>query len=241
MSMTGAVMKKLLAITFLSMGIAAPLSAAPIVGTLNLTGNVTVTATTIDWSSADGIANLAKVGAADGYFEHLEDLGITPSYASSVDLTAPTVFPVDDFLRDFHENPDVVSESDNLTFDLDTIVAPTAPPCTGLEAENVACSFGVFTLTQTPGGNVDVRMDITGTWEDPQFDDTPATGIYTTQLANTNIATILATIIGGGSINADYSAQITSVPEPATLLTFGAGSLVLAAHRRRRAQKAAKA
>ena len=43
--MTGTAMKKLLVITVLALGLAAPLSAAPIAGTLNLVGNVTVSAT----------------------------------------------------------------------------------------------------------------------------------------------------------------------------------------------------
>ena len=62
-------------------------------------------------------------------------------------------------------------------------------------------------------------------------------------------AQILDTIFGVGQpgfIVSPYSAQkavtddISTVPEPATLLTFGTGTALLAAHRRRRAKKGAK-
>jgi len=58
---------------------------------------------------------------------------------------------------------------------------------------------------------------------------------------------ILTIISENGEIFSPYSAQkistdvpTTEVPEPATMLTFGAGTALLAAHRRRRAKKAAK-
>lgn len=241
MSTSGSDMKKLLIIiSFAVMGLASPLSAASIVGTLNITGTVTVDIDTIDWQTAEGVENLVLVGFSTGYFEDLFDAGISPSYGSSIDLNDPTPFPVADFLHDFKENPiDLPTEYDNLSFTLDSIVSPVAPACTGSEDVDEACSFGVFTLTQTAGGSVDVRMDVTGTFIDPEFEDTPATGIYTTQLSATAIQDIMEIILAGDSITADYSANFTSIPEPATLLTFGAGTALLAAYRRRRAARAA--
>ena len=134
--------------------------------------------------------------------------------------------------------PHTLNKYDNLNFDLTQIVAPVAPPCTGAEAVNVSCSIGVFTLKNTGGGNVDITMDIRGVWQNTGDTDTPAVGIYTAQSADTSIAAIRNTLLSGGSLTNSYSATITSVPEPATLLTFGAGSMLLAAHRRRRAAKA---
>jgi hypothetical protein len=232
-------MKRLLAITFVTMGIAAPLSAAPIVGTLNLAGQVTVSATTINWEASGAVPDAVIVVGGNGYFDLLHDGLPFTSYAQALDLTA--LPPVDGFLHDFVDDDGAPAGMyDDLEFDLQTIVAPVAPVCTGSEGIDQACSFGVFTLTPTAGGNVDVRMDITGIWQNatPDDDDTPATGIYTAELVGTNIETIIETITGGGSIDdISYSATITSVPEPATLLTFGVGSALLAAHRRRRAQK----
>ena len=83
-------------------------------------------------------------------------------------------------------------------------------------------------------------MDITGSFVDPSLGaDTPATGVYTTQVVGQGINDILEIFgpNGAGQFSADYSAQFTAVPEPATLLTFGAGTALLAAHRRRRAKK----
>lgn len=240
MSMTGAAMKatkKLLTITFLSMGIAAPLSAAPIAGTLNLAGQVTVNATSINWLDSGSVPDAVIVVGGSGYFDDLHDGLPFTSYAQSIDLNAPP--PVDGFLHDFVDDDGApVGKYDDLEFDLQTIVAPVAPACTGAEVVDQACSFGVFTLTPTAGGNVDVRMDVTGIWQNTGDDDTPATGIYTAEAVGTTIAAILETIQTGGSVTNSYSATITSVPEPATLLTFGAGSVLLAAHRRRRAAKA---
>ena len=67
--------------------------------------------------------------------------------------------------------------------------------------------------------------------------DMPFTGLTPQQ--------ILAMIIQNGEIFTPFSARKVSVeevqvqtPEPATLLTFGAGTALLAVHRRRRAKKA---
>ena len=58
---------------------------------------------------------------------------------------------------------------------------------------------------------------------------------------------IIATVIQQGEIFTTYSARKVTVeqvqvqtPEPGTLLTFGAGTALLAVHRRRRAKKSAK-
>jgi hypothetical protein len=234
--MTGTAMKKLLVVTFVALGFAVPASAAPIVGTLNLAGQVTVTATTINWLNSGSVEDAVLVIGGDGYFDELHDGIPYLSYAQAIDLSAPP--PVDGFLHDFVDGDGLpVSQYDGLEFDLETIVIPSAPLCNGSEGVNDACRLGVFTLTLTDGGNVDVRMDVIGTWQQPGMDDTPATGIYTAESAATSIQQIINTIAGGGSMTNAYSATITSVPEPATLLTFGAGSLLLAAHRRRRAAK----
>lgn len=239
--MTGATMKKFVGIMCVVLGFAANASAASIVGTLNFGGTVTVTGTTIDWADQDGVPNLASMETSTGYFSAM-DAGISPSYASSIDLVAPTqVMP--NFLHDFKENPvDLPTEYDDLSFNLDDIVEPSAPPCDPNVAYvgNAQCSLGVFTLTQTTGGNLTISMDILGTFIDPSLGaSTPATGIYTAQRTNEGINDILAIFGpgGAGTFTTSYSASITAVPEPATLLTFGAGTALLAAHRRRRAKK----
>jgi PEP-CTERM motif len=178
---------------------------------------------------------------------------ITPGYGSAIDLGAP---PIVGFLSGFSENPDVASEYDDLTFDLLSIVAPSVAACddTLHYAINSQCALGPFTLAQTADG-VSIRMDITGQFVDPTYLDgaiTSATGIYTAQRADSTIDAMLDLIVlsgGTATFENSYSAQITAipptprgeVPEPATLLTFGAGTALLAAHRRRRAKKNAQA
>ena len=132
------------------------------------------------------------------------------------------------------------TDYDDLSFDLFSIVAPSVPACdpTASYGLNDQCSLGPFTLVQTATG-VGIRMDITGQFVDPQYTNTPAIGVYTAQRSGATIDAMLDAIVANPNIafRNSYSAQITAVPEPATLLTFGAGTALLAAHRRRRAKK----
>jgi hypothetical protein len=245
MNISGASVKKILLVAFVVLSVAAPMSAAPITGKLQIAGSVIVDATTIDW---------IPIGTGEGTFNTLDGTEyfanifnpINPSdpayIGDAVDLTGQQAQA--DFLNDFEERPiDVISQYDNLTYTLTDIIEPTADPCTGAEGIDDPCSLGVFTLTRTSGGNVDVRFDVTGFFTDPDLGPDSslnvAPGIYTTQLPQTTIGDIIALLDAGGEIRSTYSATYTAsaIPEPATLLTFGAGSLLLAAHKRRRAKK----
>jgi hypothetical protein len=240
MSITGATMKKLVGIVCLVLGFAASASAASITGTLNFTGDVVVSATKIDFQDSEGVPNAFTLTPSTGYFSAMDTGVLTPGYGSSVDLGAP---PIVGFLDDFKENPDVPSEYDDLSFNLQSIVAPSVAACdpNAHYAVNQQCALGPFTLVQT-GTGVGIRMDITGQFVDPTYMGgavTDATGVYTAQRAGATIDAMLDAIVANPAITFrnSYSAQITAVPEPATLLTFGAGTALLAAHRRRRAKK----
>jgi hypothetical protein len=245
MDMTGAAMKKIVTIALVVFGLAAPMSAAPITGKLNFTGSVRVSSSEIDWlplNTGEGVIFTTAPGTE--YFSAIYDSTFTTPYeGDSIDLSGQSL-PLAEFLNDFEENPiEVPSEYDNLSFTLTEIVAPTAPPCTGGEGINVDCSLGVFTLKQTEEG-VAVNFSVEGFFVDPQFTDPNfASGVYTTQLIGDEedtIAEIIAILDNPtGSITSSFSATYTAsaIPEPATLLTFGAGSVLLAAHRRRRAKK----
>jgi hypothetical protein len=248
MSMTGATMKKVVGIICLVLGFAATASAAEISGTLNFTGAVTVTAGAIDWLDDDGIPDAITLKQpVTGYFSAMDTGALSPGIGSAVDLGAP---PIVGFLHDFQENPDVATEYDDLSFDLFGITAPIAPPCSlvVVYADGSSCSLGVFTLAQV-GGNTNVTLNVTGQFVDPTYLGgaiTPAGGIYTAQRTG-GINSLLAEVAVTGSVTNSYSAVFTAVPdttevpEPATLLTFGAGTTLLAAHRRRRAKKNAQA
>ena len=242
--MTGANVKKLVVMTCAVLGFAAQANAASIVGTLNITGDVTVTATQIDWQDRGGVLNAVILETSTGYFLGVDSEDLSVGYASAIDLTAPQQTQ-NDFLNTFRENPDVPSEYDDLTFDLTDIVEPTAPPCLpGVDyAKDQSCSLGPFTLTQGAEGST-IRFEILGNFDDPSFGaiDTPAMGIYTAQRTESVRAIVEVFVNPQGSFFTSYSGSITAqdvtaVPEPATLLTFGAGTALLAAHRRRRAKK----
>jgi hypothetical protein len=244
MIISGAAVKKILLVALVVLSVAAPMSAAPITGKLNFTGSVRVTSSEIDWlplNTGEGV--IITVAPGTEYFSGIYDpTFLNPYEGDSLDLTGQAL-PLANFLNNFEENPvDVASEYDNLSFTLEQIVAPTAPPCTGGEGINVSCSLGVFTLKQTEEG-VAVNFSVQGTFIDPEFTDPNfAVGVYTTQLIGEEedtIAEIIAILDAGGFIESSYSATYTAsvIPEPATLLTFGAGSLLVAAHKRRRAKK----
>jgi hypothetical protein len=245
MDMTGAAMKKIVTIAIVVLGLAAPMSAAPITGKLQITGSVVVDATTIDWIPiATGEGSFGTIDGTEYFANIFNPIDPNdPAYVGdAIDLVGQAT-PIPNFLNDFEERPvEVASQYDNLSYTLTDIVDPTADPCTGSEGVDDPCSLGVFTLTQTAGGNVDVRFDVTGFFIDPDLADSfmnIAPGIYTTQLSNTTIAAIIDLIDSGGEIRATYSATFTAsaIPEPATLLTFGAGTLLLAEQKRRRAKK----
>lgn len=242
--MTGATMKKLLGIVCVVLGFAANASAATIVGTLNFTGDVIVTSNTIDWQDRGGVPNAIVMETSSGYFSGVDSEDLSVGYASSIDLTAPQQMQ-DDFLHDFEENPDVASEYDDLTFDLTDLVDPTAPPCNPAVnyTSGQSCSLGPFTLTATPGGGTTITLDVVGNFDDPSLGavDSPATGVYTAQRTESVQQIVAIFTQPNPSFFTSYSASITAIPEPATLLTFGAGTALLAAHRRRQAKKNNKA
>jgi PEP-CTERM motif len=217
--------------------------AVPIVGTLDLTGAVRVTPTSIDWLPQGLGFGLARVEpTSNGYFAPLGN-----TLAREMDLVnVPVGVQLGTGIPGFETFPD--SPLPGLNFILDMIVS-----C-GQASLNpaVQCAAGLdspFRFDQDSEGTT-IIMNFRGRVVDPigapgeistfsaKFDAT-FTGLTPAQ--------ILAAFVANGEIFTVYSARkITvdqnqpTVPEPATLLTFGAGTALLAAHRRRRAKKAAK-
>jgi serine/threonine protein kinase len=80
------------------------------------------------------------------------------------------------------------------------------------------------------------------------LDAAHADGKFDATFTGMTPAQILQAFVDNGEIFTVYSARkitidqpdVPQVPEPATMLTFGAGTALLAAHRRRQAKKAAK-
>jgi hypothetical protein len=181
-----------------------------------------------------------------------------PMFApAGADLTAVPSHFGKNFLHDFND-PD----ADGLHFDLFQIVLQPGVPCTtGLET---TCVLGPFVLTETAEG-LRIAFDVLGwfrndTDNDGDDDDegffkgafsTTFLGI-TMEEARDRIALpggpedLLCQVDNDGDGDIDEEVTCTwdsnfapaVIPEPATLLTFGAGSAALAAIRRRRAKRA---
>lgn len=231
------------------------LSASPINGTISFSGGVRVTVDTIDW--------LPPVGGGTGQFQveppdtgYFAGLNVFFTYTGNqTDLGNGVNPPQNGFLsnlRFLDGSGPAPAPYDTFQFDLLQILLPGGPACsTGLEA---SCSLGVFSL-RAQGADTAITLRVSGYFEDQGINCiasggvgcTPATGVYTTQLSNVSIGQIMDVIISGngfipfnypgglpdGTIQSNYSAQFSSVPEPATYALIGLGLLTLAVVRRR--------
>lgn len=247
-------------------GAASPASAVELVGSMNITGTVEVTATSISWFpnsdlDNDGVATLT--GPSSGYFHNPGNGGAPiyvpesgdggPTTASILNLnfgiTPPGVLvSVPNFLTGFADsnagapnnfNP----EYSDLTFELTMIQIPN--PVLGACVDNAvyltgqSCRLGVFLLTQNDG-SVTASLNILGIFEDPSLgiESLTATGRFSTQSVAgfTTIDQLGDHLSAGNSVRTSYSAEFVAptVPEPATLITFGVGSLLAARARRRK-------
>jgi hypothetical protein len=251
-------LKSLLCGTFLAViGFAATASAAPIVGQFNIAGGAVLTPVagtgyTLDFVPPvqGGSGTWGSTFPATGYFTPIHPNVALPTGFSSVTIkdttdqavAAPpfTLIPtgvatsVPNFLNTFTAIP-------GLHFDLTLLLASSAPICTGAEGLNQDCrpsASSPFTLTQRASG-VDATYSVQGFFRNGA-DEGFGGGTFTSQFFGATIGSILAQLAAGQSIQASASANFASaaVPEPATLLTFGVGSGLLALRRRRKAQQA---
>lgn len=217
--------------------------AVPIVGTLDLTGSVRVTATSIDWLPQGGGTGLAAIQpTSNGYFAPLAG----GFMATELDLIGlPVGVQLGPGIPNFETFPG--TPLPGLNFILDIIVSCGQSSLDPAD-ECVAGLNSPFRFDEDSEGTT-VIINFRGRVIDPigapgevstfsaKFDAT-FTGLTPVQ--------ILTALQTNGEIFSPYSAQkvtvdqVQTVPEPATLLTFGAGTALLAAHRRRRAKKAAK-
>jgi hypothetical protein len=216
--------------------------AVPIVGTLDLTGAVRVTANSIDWLPAGGGTGLALIsGTSDGYFAPLGGF-----LATELDLLGlPVGVQLGSGIPGFQTFPN--TPLPGLNFILDIILS-----CGQASLDPAdECDAGLnspFRFDQDTEGTT-VIINFRGRVIDPigaPGEISTFTAKFDATFTGLTPAQILAALSGVGEIFSPYSArkitvdQVQEVPEPATLLTFGAGTALLAAHRRRRAKKSAK-
>jgi hypothetical protein len=220
--------------------------AVPIVGTLDLTGSVRVTADgTIDWTPPiNGGFGFARImETSNGYFDVLDG-----SFARELDLVGiPVGVTMGAGLPNFQTFPDTVLPG--LNFILDIILSCEQASLNDAEE----CDAGLaspFRFDEDAEGTT-VIINFLGRVIDPigaPGEMSTFTGKFDATFTNETPQQILTRLVTNGFIESPYSARKLSVghgdpiiPEPATWLTFGAGMGLLAAHRRRRAKKAAQA
>jgi len=270
-----------LAVGFVAvLGLASTASAAPLTGHVNITGNVAVSITDLDFRppTNNGIpcaipgegCGLFTIpggsGSTTGSFIGSESGGLCPPTGCQggqiLDLTLAAtagyqhvnIMPVPSNVPNFLSNFSAPGFG-TFHFDLTEVEAPAGPPCVGGETAGTVCSVTAFTVTVLPGGNnVGIAMNVAGYFQVGADVTTKNffTGRFTTQVGHSTqeIEDILVKGLQDnacapgdtGKICASYSANfdsVAAVPEPATMLTFGAGTALMAAYRRRRAAKKA--
>lgn len=229
-------MRKFLAV---SLGIVSlsllPLAAEAgvLTGTLDIAGSVKVTPTSIDWASDGGTTGVVQVQNTSTFANG--GVVINTGTATEKDLNLAS-FPTAGFppLTLF----ETLSAAPTINFVLQDIFS--CPEVGG----GTTCDAGAaspFAFAQGGGGTT-VTLVMTGI----VFDTTTPTlvsnwtGIFTAQFPGQTIAQLLNQLTTNpGYIDTSFSAskvtvQQSTVPEPATLLTLGIGSGLMALRRRRK-------
>ena len=215
--------------------------ATPISGTVNSTGVAQVNLTSINFLSGTFVPNLflVSVPVTNSFVGLAGTNGAITNLTNNLTNTGPQPVGVP-FL-----DPNWMvfsSASPVIDFDL-TLILPgidTSAGC-GSSAVGATCTpffFSPFNLQNTVTGT-SVAFSVAGIARNSLTGEmTPFTGNFTTQITGQNIPQILATINAGGTITNSYSANFvaTAVPEPGTILLFGAGLIGLGLLQRRRAR-----
>lgn len=220
-------------------GLAAPMWATSVTGGASISGSVTVTGTTITFMPT--FSTQGGAAAQTGSFS-----GLTGGVYNTPTLSQTATLPIVNFIS-FNQGVAVP-----IDFDLQQIM-----PGFGTLANCASNTIGAactptgspFTLIQTALGanpEVAVTLSLSGI----AYTGSSASGssnagaIYTTQLTmppedcNT-VTTCLSLLSGGGSLEANYSANFTtsSIPEPGSMLLMGAGLFGVGLFSKRRIRK----
>jgi hypothetical protein len=217
-----------------------PAHAGFISGQLDFSGGAQVTLTQINWfSSVTPCCTGPNLAAING--STIADGGVTvpnlqpPNTIHETNLDTTVQTPGTSFTPVQFFETEAPASSPTLNFVLSSVT-----PCSALGG-GVTClsPSSAFGLLQQ-GAFVAVTLVMSGTVFDTATPGMVSTwsGLWTANVPGT-IAGISAIIAGGGTISNSYSgtkitAVPSAVPEPATLLTFGFGSLALARYRRRK-------
>ena len=209
--------------------------AALITGELDFSGGAVVDATTVKWfqflnpSINPNIATINSSTVKDGGVTVANLLPPNTLFETNLDFTT--------FIPGTTLNIDLFEHSTNTSAPVIDYKLTHIDTCAELGAGFTCLGASPFGFVPNANGTA-VILGMTGLVFDTA---TPGitnqwTGVWTTQV-NMSLADIFTIIEAGGTIQNSYSGtKITAsgVPEPATLLTFGFGSLALARYRRRK-------
>jgi len=224
-------------------------AAAPISGTLSISdfsNGVEITSTDIIWLglfqvgvpvSGDFSGLVGTTGTELNLNSTLQPVGSTfPNVAPNTTLPGEGVV-LAGFLT--------LTAAPNISFDLNYI-APgsfSSVDCSLAAAAGQTCTLPgtPFNFVNQTATTSSVTFALSGFVRNVSTGELSTfTGVYTTQFTE-SFQDVIAQLESTGFIINTYSgtftATVTPIPEPATLLTFGAGSVFLAARKRRRAKK----
>jgi hypothetical protein len=223
--------------------------ATPVTGTLNITGDTTIAATTLTFlCDITGVTCPANYGAMavtgsaaqTGTFSSLANTFGNIESISQATTPINQPFLLSNFIT-FKSNPDIV-------LDLTFLFAGTGGPCPpsgsasctpmipALVSPSNPLGLSPFTLSNTQTGST-ADFSVAGqTRRVSTGEVSPFNGVFTMQFTNTpgttdaSVAALLAQLALNGSITTAYSAtfKASAVPEPGTTSLILGGLLVLA-------------
>jgi hypothetical protein len=197
-------------------------------GVLNIAGSVEISFGNIDFFPLGGGSGTFSIFAPEtGIFGPL--LGSTGTIMDLNNTTEPvgTTVSVPDFMT--------FSSAPNLELTLTELPAGTfgSSSCSAAAAAGQTCTppGTPYDLTNQTATSSTASFTVDGYLTDTNNPgvQTPFTGIFTTQFEGMNFQQVVATIEGGGTVDASYSATFTATatPEPASMLTMLSGGLLL--------------
>ena len=205
-----------------------------------------------DKTLGGGNGQVLRVGPTSGYFTGLSGYAEIKDITNAASDQPPSLLVI----PGFNYGPAGLQFLSNFTgmagleFDLTRLDTQGGATCTGAESGNVTCVEGPFVLTGTDNG-IRISFDVHGFFR-RGIDEGYYKGSFATTFNGLTFTALWAKLAAGEDImcgvnNAELACTLDAnfdpdvIPEPATVMSFGLGSALLALAVRRRAAKANKA
>jgi len=221
-------------------------SATPLNGVLQesncLGGGVTVTLTSITWLGGTGCTTTstgAGIDSAAGT-DITSNVGtlLAGVVGTITDLTAPTTFPVTDFIT-FSGTADGLTSGGAIDFNLAGFSTPSTSSinCAAAVSNGQSCiavAGSPFLLTSDGAGDTNVTLELFGTVTDGTL-TTAFTGSLETTVPDETPAQVQAIEQANGSITTGQtgSLRLVTTPEPASFIMLGSGMIALSLIRKK--------